>query len=74
MISSKLTSNISSRNEYNFTALYASYLRRNRNFCVKDEDGNEVRLRIDGFNHKNQEILNMFFLLQFLYYALQQMP
>lgn len=36
-ISSKLTSNISSRNKYNFTALYASYLRRNRIFCVKDE-------------------------------------
>lgn len=58
MISSKLTSNISSRNEYNFTALYASYLRRNRNFCVKDEDGNEVRLRIDGFIYKSVKSTN----------------
>ena len=58
MISNKLTSNISSRNEYNFTALYASYLRRNRNFCVKDEDGNEVRLRIDGFIYKSVKSTN----------------
>lgn len=58
MISSKLTSNISSRNKYNFTALYASYLRRNRNLCAKDEDGNEVKLRIGGFIYKSVKSTN----------------
>lgn len=66
MISSKLTSNIENRNEYNFTALYASYLRRRRNLCVKDEDGNEIKLRFDGFIYKsvksnNSDELNLAF-------------
>ena len=52
-ISSKLTSNISSRNKYNFTALYASYLRRNRNFCVKDEDGALFAYHFKHVLHRN---------------------
>ena len=66
MISNKLTSNIENRNEYNFTALYASYLRRRRNLWVKDEDGNDIKMKFDGFIYKsvksnNSDELNLAF-------------
>ena len=66
MISNKLTSNIENRNEYNFTALYASYLRRRRNLWVKDEDGNDIKMKFDAFIYKsvksnNSDELNLAF-------------
>ena len=54
LISEKLTSTINEANKYNFTALYASYVRRNRIFYkLKDEEGNKRNVSIDGFLYKS---------------------
>lgn len=54
LISEKLTSTINEANKYNFTALYASYVRRNRIFYkLKDEEGNKRNVSIYGFLYKS---------------------
>lgn len=54
LISEKLTSMKEGTGMYNFTALYASYIRRNRSMNkLKGEDGSKRNLKIDGFLYKS---------------------
>lgn len=54
LISEKLTSMKEGTGKYNFTALYASYIRRNRIINnLKGEDGSKRNLIIDGFLYKS---------------------
>ena len=49
ILSEKLTSERKGIGKYNFTALYASYMRRNRFHKTQDDTGKKGRLRADGF-------------------------
>lgn len=52
-MSEKLTSERKGIGKYNFTALYASYMRRNRFHKPQDETGKKVRFMADGFLYKS---------------------
>ena len=53
ILSEKLTSVQEGSAKYNFTALYANYMRRNRSHEPKDQDGNNVHFTADGFLYKS---------------------
>lgn len=53
ILSEKLTSERKGIGKYNFTALYASYMRRNRFHKPQDETGKKVRFMADGFLYKS---------------------
>ena len=53
ILAEKLTSEQDGMAKYNFTALYASYMRRNRFHELEDEDGNKVHFKADGFLYKS---------------------
>lgn len=53
ILAEKLTSEQDGMAKYNFTALYASFMRRNRFHELEDEDGNKVHFKADGFLYKS---------------------